>query len=268
MRRYRDSNAAIKHTGKAIGIVRLASALILILANAGPAWAELGTLPQLASAPTIDGVAAPGEWDDALELPLAFEVAPLWGVPIEPTATARVATSPDALLVRVSVTQTGPIKATAGKHDSSYGDGVTLRVQPDIKAQRVFELGVNAAGATLDSIGGSAGGGSPNWDGHWQSAARITDTGYTIEMRIPWSTLELAAAPEGEIALSVERRLDSGRYERQAFSPIDYRFSQRRIINLRHGFMGNAYPNCEPLANSLSFASPSSGTWCEPAFSA
>lgn len=223
---WRESKAAIEHAQEASNTVRLAHALTLILASAGPARAErdeLRTLPSLAAAPNIDGIAAPSEWDEALELPLAFEVSPLWGVPIEPSALARVATTADALLVMVSVTQTVPIKATAGKHDTSYGDGVTLRVQPDIKAQRVFELGVNAAGATLDSIGGSAGGGSPNWDGHWQSAAKINETGYTIEMRIPWATLELAAAPQGEIALSVERRLDSGRYERHAFSPIDYR---------------------------------------------
>lgn len=205
---------------------RAAWALILTLAGAGPAWSgqdAMRALPQLAATPIIDGIAAPDEWDGALELPLAFEVSPLWGVPTEPSAVAWVGTTPDALWVRVDVTQTAPIKATAGKHDSSYGDGVGVRVQPDIKAQRVFDLGVNAAGATRDTIGGSGGGGSPNWDGHWQSAARLTDTGYVIEIRIPWATLELAAAPQGEIGLSVERQINSGRFESQDFNPIDFR---------------------------------------------
>jgi hypothetical protein len=180
-------------------------------------------LPTLATDPLIDGVADAGVWDDALELPLGFEVSPLWGSPIEASARVKLGRTDSGLQVLVVVEQSAPVKATAARHDNGGGDGITVNVQPDPDTPRVFRFFVNAAGATGDSISSSSGAGSPDWNGEWQSAAKINAHGYVIELSIPWSTLELGAIPVESIALSVERQLDSGRYERHAFSPIDYR---------------------------------------------
>lgn len=212
---------AIAH--RSVGRWRLPLAMALLGGSCVVDAAPLRHVPQLSAAPLVDGSGDEAVWNEALSLPLDFEVSPQWGVAITATATAKVGTTASGLQVLVTVEQATPIEATAAKHDRGYGDGISVNVQPDPDTLRVFGFDVNAVGATNDDILSSAGAGSPNWNGVWQSAAQQTAHGYSIEVSIPWSTLELGATPTTVIALSIERRLASGRFEQHAFTPIDAR---------------------------------------------
>jgi hypothetical protein len=83
------------------------------------------------------------------------------------------------------------IRAFLRDRDSLWDDdfiGLTIDTFND--QRRAYEFYVNPLGAQADLIlDGASGNEDDSWDGLWESAAKTNATGYTVEMRIPYSTL-------------------------------------------------------------------------------
>lgn len=91
----------------------------------------------------------------------------------------------------------GLIRAPIADHDqlssnTDYG-GVIIDSRNDRKTAVLFLA--NANGLTYDAISNDASGEDSSPDYYWESRGKITDTGWNLEMRIPFSSLRYAREP-------------------------------------------------------------------------
>lgn len=68
-------------------------------------------------------------------------------------------------------------------------DWFTFAVDPYLDKRSGFQFSVNPAGSIADSTLYNDEGKDETWDGIWESASRIDDQGWTVEMRIPYQQL-------------------------------------------------------------------------------
>ena len=89
------------------------------------------------------------------------------------------------------------IRAPLGDHDALSGTtdygGIIVDSRNDGKTAQMFLA--NANGLQYDAISSDVSGedNSPDW--YWDTAGKITDTGYTLEIRVPFSSLRYSNTP-------------------------------------------------------------------------
>ena len=152
-----------------------------------------GSVPRTGTPVVVDGVLDDPAWRDALELELRYETSP--GENVDPPArTACKFSYDDAhLYVGCNAIDADPqaIRARLSDRDTAWSDdfvGVVLDTFND--ERRAFEFFVNPLGVQMDLIQDDvAGSEDSSWDAIWDSAGKITDEGYIVEMAIPFSSL-------------------------------------------------------------------------------
>lgn len=97
------------------------------------------------------------------------------------------------------------IERTLGRRDEyNRADWFLVSIDSYFNRRNAYTFGVNAAGVQFDALRSSDGGGpgpgggggspvppgmDPSWDAIWDSAVRVNDQGWSVEMRIPNSML-------------------------------------------------------------------------------
>jgi hypothetical protein len=82
------------------------------------------------------------------------------------------------------------IRATMCQRDQfPSDDAVGLMLDTYSSASWAYEFFVNAHGIQRDNLWSSISGDDPGFDLNWLSAAQITDSGYQVEMAIPFANL-------------------------------------------------------------------------------
>ncbi|MGD8440713.1 MAG: DUF5916 domain-containing protein [Holophagae bacterium] len=147
-------------------------------------------IPNLDARPTIDGVLDETVWERAWSMTLDWEVQP--GENTTPAAATEVLVYHDDRQLYVAFRafdpEPGAIRAHLSDRDSLGADdavGIVLDTFNDERRDYLFA--VNPAGVQEDVIE-TVDGHTP-WDGIWDSAATISDWGWSAELAIPFSTL-------------------------------------------------------------------------------
>jgi Domain of unknown function (DUF5916)/Carbohydrate family 9 binding domain-like len=174
--------------------------LLLFLASAllvtNTAYADKNTVievPTLEGEIVLDGVPDEAFWSKAATVELDIETQPSDNIPATVKTTALIADNGREIFVAFRALDPNPekIRAFLRDRDSLWDDdfiGLTIDTFND--QRRAYEFYVNPLGAQADLIlEGASGNEDDSWDGLWDSAAKINATGYTVEMRIPYSTL-------------------------------------------------------------------------------
>ncbi len=159
----------------------------------------------------VDGILAPGEWDDAQVIPLRWEVDPGENERASVETTCRIARDEENLYLGCRASDPDPerIRAYVTDRDGIDGhDRIVLLLDPFRDARRGFVFGVSALGVQSDAFfnqqgtGFMGGGGDPlrdpSWDAIWQSAGRIGDGGYSVEAAIPFRSLRFPRDEDAE----------------------------------------------------------------------
>jgi hypothetical protein len=73
-----------------------------------------------------------------------------------------------------------------------YSDGVSIVLDPMNQRSQALFFGVNAGGAQFDGIVDPTSGATTDWDTKWYTATQTTDTSWTAEMAIPFSSLRFS----------------------------------------------------------------------------
>ena len=141
----------------------------------------------------IDGQIDEEAWSQALKVELNYEVRP--GENTKPPVDTEVffAYSEKSLLIAFKAYDPDPgkIRARFSDRDSAWNDdwvGVVLDTFND--ERRAYEFLSNPLGVQTDAINDEASGNySESWNAIWNSAGRITDSGFEVEMEIPFSQL-------------------------------------------------------------------------------
>ncbi len=154
---------------------------------------EPRVVPRATSRVTIDGFIDEQAWDDALILELGFEVRPGENTPPPVRTVAFLTYDEDRVLVafRAFDHEPGAIRARFRDRDRVHGDdhvGITLDTFND--QRRAYEFMVNPLGVQSDGITNDVEGDYDEaWDAIWDSAGRLTDFGYEVEVAIPFNQI-------------------------------------------------------------------------------
>ncbi len=199
---------------KVIGLAVVASILAGSFAGS-PARAEQavrpsGTAFEMQVVPRLDGkVLEDLAWQGAPGFSGFTQVRPYDGEPATQRTRVFVGFTADSLYIGVVCYDTNPeeIIVASSRRDSDLDDTDSFQVIIDSfqDGQNGFVFGTNPAGieydgqVTKEGSGSFGSGGSSfnlNWDTSWEVRARISDTGWSAELAIPFQSLRYGS---GEI---------------------------------------------------------------------
>ena len=141
----------------------------------------------------VDGTIDETAWGKALRVTLDYEVRP--GENTKPPVQTEVffTYSENHLYVAFKAFDPSPnqIRARFSDRDKAWNDdwvGIVLDTFND--ERRAYEFISNPLGVQNDAVNDEAGGSyTESWNAIWNSAGRITEAGYEVEMAIPFSQL-------------------------------------------------------------------------------
>ncbi|NLA76156.1 MAG: carbohydrate binding family 9 domain-containing protein, partial [Deltaproteobacteria bacterium] len=148
------------------------------------------TIPHTGSSPEIDGIISEGEWAGANIIYIDNETEPSQNVPA--IVDTEVYIMEDCANIYLSFIASDPepgdIRAFFSDRDACFEDdrvGVVFDTFND--EHGAFEFYSNPLGVQMDGIcsNNSVMFGDYSWNAIWESAGKITETGYVVEMRIP-----------------------------------------------------------------------------------
>ena len=106
--------------------------------------------------------------------------------------TVWLAFDKEALYVAARLYDSEPdkiVKQLSRRDDYSDSDWFRFAVDPYFDKRSGYRFSVNPAGSIMDSVLFNDSWSDDNWDGVWESAARIDDRGWCVEMKIPFDQL-------------------------------------------------------------------------------
>jgi len=148
----------------------------------------------------IDGVLDEATWAAAHVVTDFRQEVPLEGEPGTRRSEVHIAYDEDAVYIGGMFYDDGFVTGRLQRRDGGGGDfdyfGVALDSFHD--HETTYNFFVNPAGSYQDMAagggggGGRGGGGGPAWNPIWSRATRVTDEGWSVEMRIPFSQLRFS----------------------------------------------------------------------------
>ena len=148
-------------------------------------------IPKIANEIRIDGTLNEEAWDRALVMGVNNEVRPGNNIPAPVKTDMLLAYSETHFYVAFRAWDPDPsrIYAHLCDHDEMWNDEwVVIGIDTYNDQRGGYEFACNPLGIQGDTASGIHGDGN-SWDGIWDSAGKIFDWGYSVEMAIPFSTL-------------------------------------------------------------------------------
>jgi len=172
---------------------------VLLVSLAGAAPASVGErpvktpvrVPRVENSIRVDGRLEEPVWERALVMAVDNEVRPGDNVPAPVHTDMLLAYSETHFYVAFRAEDPDPsrIYAHLCDHDEMWDDEwVVIGIDTYNDQRGGYEFACNPLGIQGDTASGIHGDGN-TWDGIWDSAGRIFDWGYSVEMAIPFSTL-------------------------------------------------------------------------------
>ncbi|HET9454015.1 MAG TPA: carbohydrate binding family 9 domain-containing protein [Gemmatimonadaceae bacterium] len=170
-------------------------------------------IPRIAHDVRVDGTLAPDEWSRAALLTGFSQYTPVDGAPAEDSTDVLVMYSEHALYVGIRAFEPhGRVVNNLADRDRITGDDhVRLYLDTFNDRRRAFVLMANALGVQGDGIWTESGSGAGTTDVSpdfvFSSRGRVSDDGYTIELRIPFKSLRYQQSGDQRWGLHVMRHV-------------------------------------------------------------
>jgi hypothetical protein len=186
-------------------------AALLVSASSADAAAEGGAVGRAGRPPlqvqkaaskiAVDGVLDEAAWKSAATMELKYETRPAENTP-PPVRTEIFVTYDDShfyMAFRAHDPDPSQIRAHLSDRDTAFSDDfVGIVLDPFNDERRAFEFFVNPVGVQMDLFQDDVGGNEDeSWDAIWDTAGKIHESGYDVEIAIPWSSLRFPRT-EGE----------------------------------------------------------------------
>ncbi len=149
----------------------------------------------------VDGRLDEAPWQGPPTFELEYETQPAENGPAPVRTEVWIGYDLNNLYVAFRAHDPEPmqIRARLSARDNAFQDdfvGVVLDTFND--QRRAFEFFANPLGVQMDLTQNEmTGGEDDSWDAIWDSAGRLTETGYSVELRIPFSSLRFPKGEEG-----------------------------------------------------------------------
>jgi hypothetical protein len=290
----------------------LASALLLTAApavaqqgdRAAHASAPVARAVALQGPVTLDGRLDEAAWRTASPVSGFKQIDPNEGQPVSERTEVYIAYDAEALYVAARLHDGGPVSRRLVRRDAVVNDSDWFSVALDSYHDHLtaFRFWVNPEGVRRDELltsggsrssgaAGGAGGGAgtgggaagssflerggqadASWEPIWAAAAAVTDSGWTAEMRIPFSQLRYGREQAQTWGLQLERRI--ARKQEQAFfaftpknqpagvalfghlEGIQTRAAQKRLEIAPYAFGRLFYRSLVPQSTAVAFGNP------------
>jgi len=159
-------------------------------------------VPSTSSDVIIDGVLNDPAWQEAVVIELPYEIDPGENLPARVKTECLLISGTNHLYVAFRAYDPEPslIRAHYMDRDTSWDDDwVLIALDPFLDQRRAFQFLANPLGVQMDDILNEVVSGEAEidstWDAIWDSAGKITDNGYVVEMAIPFTSLRF---PRGQ----------------------------------------------------------------------
>ena len=150
-------------------------------------------LPRFAGTVAIDGKLDEAAWRTALRIEVDTETRPGENTPAKVRTVAYLMEDGQSLFVAFDARDPDPgkIRAYFRDRDTAYNDDFVGIIIDSYNDQRhAFEFFANALGSQMDMTQDDVNQREDDsWDAIWDSAGRITESGYVVEMEIPLNQL-------------------------------------------------------------------------------
>jgi hypothetical protein len=182
-------------------------------------------IPRLTPAVTIDGALTEPEWSQAARLTGFHQYQPVDGIPADERTETRVFYSQDAIYFGIIAHAKDPatVRATIADRDNlGNDDRVTIYLDTFNDRRRAYFFIVNPLGAQGDGVrtegAASAGmmfGGNidRNPDFRFDSKGQRTDSGFVVEVRIPFKSLRFPLSEPQTWGINVVRNVAATGFE-------------------------------------------------------
>ena len=150
-------------------------------------------VPRVADSVTCDAVLDEPVWQNAVSIDANYEVRPGENIPAPVKTEVLMAYNDTHVFVAFKASDPDPsqIRAHIVDRDNIWNDDWVLILFDTFNDnRRSYDFFCNPYGIQGDEIEAADGGGG-SWDAIWDSAGRITDSGYVVEMSIPFSCLNI-----------------------------------------------------------------------------
>ena len=193
-------------------LVRVVAVLIGLAASAPLAAQPRPSLEarRAVEPPTIDGRLDETEWGDPLPAGDWLSYNPLHGDRVPQHTAVWVSYDADALYFAFRCDDPDPasIKTSITRRDNIWQDDwIGLSLDALGTGQQSYHMLVNPSGVQLDMINSAAGGEDTSPDWIWDSAGRITDSGYVVEIRLPLQSIRFGGGDETRMGILFWRRV-------------------------------------------------------------
>jgi hypothetical protein len=166
---------------------------------------------RVATAPRIDGVLDDRPWTaEPVSTGDWLSYNPLHGDTIPQNTRVWVAYDVDALYFAFQCDDPEParIKTSVAKRDNiGADDWVGLSLDATGTGQLSYHMMVNPSGVQLDMLNSVAGNEDSSVDWVWESAGRLTSTGYVVEIRLPLRSIRFASGDDVRMGLLFWRKV-------------------------------------------------------------
>ena len=186
---------------------------------------------------SIDGTLDESGWGDAPPITAFTQTLPLEGAPVSEETEVRILYDGDAVYVGALLHDRSPATTRLARRDSDLGDSDVFLVLLDSfhDHETAYRFWTNPSGVKGDAIvtGNSDGAGDSSWDPVWDVASSVSDSGWSVEMRIPFSQLRFR--PGGDQVWGIQLERDITRTRENAtfpFTPLLERAGVSRYAHL------------------------------------
>ncbi len=169
----------------------------------------------------LDGRVDEPAWMRIPTLPPLIQIDPRFGYDPTLQTEVRVAYGEDGLyLAFVCFDDPKNVLGQVARKDNlGASDRVWVEFDANNDNRTGYMFMVNPAGSQEDAQISRDSRFDGLWDGVWQAAATITETGWSAEMKIPWSTIRFDAKPEHTFGINVGRWVN-WKAENAVLSPV------------------------------------------------
>jgi hypothetical protein len=191
-------------------------------------------IKRIAEAPKIDGVLDDVAWQGAQEATDFIQSRPEMGITLKPhqKTTIKMAYDDNAIYISAYLMDKPEDIQTQLTSRDNFGqsDFFQLILNPNNDAQNDIQFFVFSSGTQADAVSSPGNGQDFGWSAVWDSAVKMVDDGWIVEMKIPYRALRFSKDVK-TWGLQFQRRfrLDNTQY---SWNPID---RTKGNIGLYHG---------------------------------
>jgi hypothetical protein len=214
------------------------------------------------TAPKIDGILDDSVWETA-EIATGFiQFRPEIGNTLPPEQRTEVKMTYDDKAIYVAAylydDPSKIMKQLTSRDNFGQNDFFAVILNPNNDAQNDTQFFVFASGQQADAIANPSIGEDFSWNAVWQSAVKIMEDGWVVEIEIPYRTLRFPDQQEPTWGLQFHRhfRRDRSQFTWNEFDPTQgniglYHGELKGLKNLKPPVRLNLYPFSTGIVNSF-----------------